>query len=658
MAQVSVHSHVRVPAVQARTAPLWCPSAEALDDSNLARFAKSVGHSARRYDELHRWSVSNRSEFWRAVWDFTGVIGERGHRTEVLPAQQTPPAPGHMFGAVWFPDARLNFAENLLRGDDERRAVVAVDEWGARETVTLGELKRRVAGAQHGLRRFGVGQGDVVAGILTNTVDALVAMLATQSLGAAWAGCSADFGTSGLIDRVGQVAPKVIVAVNEYRYNGTRFDVSERVSAVASKLGNVPTVISGTASWQEHFGDLAAPLVFERFAFDNPLLIMFTSGTTGPPKAIVHSTGGVLLQHVKEHVLHGDVRPGDAHSWFTSTAWMMYAWLVSALAAEATVVLIDGAPSPRTLDGSVSHEHLWRAADETGITHFGTSPRYLASLMDAGYRPKEHFPLTRLRSVLSAGAPVSPEQYDWVYANIKRDMVFASISGGTEIHGCFMLGSPVHPVYRGEISCLGLGMAVSVVDERGAAVIGTKGELVCTEPFPSAPLTFLGEDGRARYHDAYFSARPDIWTHGDLAEMTTRATVVVLGRSDTTMNPGGVRIGTAEIYRVLDQRPEIADAVVFGHVERDDEGIVLCLVLAEGRQITPELVSEIRQDIRLQASPRHVPRHVFIVSAVPYTLNGKKVESAAKAAASGLPVKNLGSLANPECLAEYAELFP
>ena len=638
--------------------PIWLPPASAREDSNLARFARSVGRSADRYEDLHRWSISRRGEFWQAVWDFTGVIGERGERAEVLPEDQTPPAAAHMFGTTWFPDARLNYTENVLRGEDDRRAVIAVDESGVHTTLTLLDLKRRVAGAQQGLRALGVTQGDVVAGILPNTIDALVAMLATLSLGAAWAGCSPEFGAAGLIDRIGQVAPKVLIAVDGYRYNGQDYDVGERVAAVRAGLGaDVPLVVAGGPSWQEQFGDLDAPLVFDRFPFDNPLLIMFTSGTTGLPKAIVHSTGGVLLQHLKEHVLHGDVRPGDVHSWYTSTAWMMYAWVVSALAAEAAVVLIDGTPLPCDADGTPAPEHLWRVAEACGITHFGTSPRYLSALMEADYRPAEHFPLQRLRSVLSAGAPVSPEQYDWVYAHVKQDMVFASISGGTEIHGCFMLGSPVHPVYRGEISCLALGMAVHVLDERGAPVIGSKGELVCTEPFPSAPLTFLGEDGRRRYHDAYFSARPDIWTHGDFAEITERGTVVVYGRSDTTLNPSGVRIGTAELYRVLDRRPEIADAVVFGHRGGVEEEIVLCVVMADGQPLTPVLVRELRDDIRSQASPRHVPRHVFAVSAVPYTLNGKKVESAAKAAAAGLPVKNLGSLADPGCLAEYAALF-
>ena len=642
-----------------RPAPLWVPSDSAFVDSNLARFAIGNGFSPRRYEELQRWSTSRRGDFWAAVWDFTGVIGERGDRTEVLPPEQTPAGTDHMFGTVWFPDARLNFVENLLRGDDAQRGVIAADERGVHTTLTIGELRRRVAGAQSGLRELGVGRGDVVAGILPNTIDALVAMLATQSLGAAWAGCSPDFGTAGLIDRIGQVHPKVIVAVDDYVYNGMVYGITDRVAAVVAALDQpVPVVVSGTGSWDASFGDLDAELVVERFPFDNPLLIMFTSGTTGPPKCIVHSTGGVLLQHSKEHVLHGDVRPGDVHFWFTSTAWMMYAWLVSALAAGAAVVLVDGSPVP-SVPGTTdpNHGHLWRVAEEAGITHFGTSPRYLTSLIDADYRPSEHHRLARLRSVLLAGAPVSAEQFDWAYENVKGDMVFASICGGTEIHGCFMLGSPLHPVYRGEISCVALGLAVNVLDERNAPLIGAKGDLVCTEPFPSAPLTFLGENGRARYHDAYFAQRPDIWTHGDLAEITERGTVIVYGRSDTTLNPSGVRIGPAEIYRVLERRPEIHDSVVFGHVAGSDEEIVLCIVLGEGYELTDSLASSIREDIRSQASPRHMPSRLFAVDAVPYTINGKKVESAAKAMAAGTPVRNLGSLGNPECLDQYGRLF-
>jgi acetoacetyl-CoA synthetase len=365
----------------------------------------------------------------------------------------------------------------------------------------------------------------------------------------------------------------------------------------------------------------------------------------------------VLLQHLKEHVLHGDVRPGDLHSWFTSTAWMMYAWVVSVLAAEAAVVLIDGNPSPRLPDGTADCGHLWRMADDAGLTHFGTSPRYLTGLMDAGYAPREHHDLGALRSVLSAGAPVSAEQYDWLYAAVKQDMVFASICGGTEIHGCFQLGSPLHPVRRGEITCVALGHAVSVLDDRGAPVVGEKGELVCTEPFPSMPLTFLGDGGLRRYHDTYFAERPDVWTHGDLAELTPRRSVVVHGRSDTTLKPSGVRIGTAEIYRVVDRRPEIAESLVFGHTARTDEEVVLCLVMAEGHELTPGFTKELKADIRTQASPRHVPAHVFAVSEVPYTLNGKKVEGAARTAAGGGTVKNEASLANPGSLDEFRALF-
>jgi len=641
-----------------RATALWEPPDSAFTDSNLARFALATGHSPHDYDALHRWSISDRSAFWRAVWEFTGVIGEQGERAELLPAEQVPPRQGHMVGARWFPDARLNFTENLLRGDAARTAIIAADEHGVHTTLTIGDVRRRVAGAQNGLRGLGVGQGDVIAGILPNTIDALVAMLATTSLGATWAGCSPDFGETALIDRIGQLAPKAIVAVDDYVYNGTRFPIASHVAKLVDHLGGVPVVVSGAASWADTFGDLDAQLTFERFPFDNPLVIMFTSGTTGLPKCIVHSTGGVLLQHLKEHVLHGDVNPGDVHSWFTSTAWMMYGWVVSALAAEAAVVLIDGSPIPRDYVGDgPACEHLWRIADEAGITHFGTSPRYLMSLEEAGYHPGDHFALTRLRSVLSAGAPMSAEQYGWVYEHIKKDQVLASISGGTEIHGCFMLGSPLHPVYAGEISCIGLGMAVSVLDDRNAPVIGVKADLVCTEPFPSAPLTFEGEDGDARYRAAYFAERDDIWTHGDLAEITERATVIVHGRSDTTLKPSGVRIGTAEIYRVLDARDDIVDSIVFGRAENNNEDVVLCVVLPDGRQLTDELAASIRADIRTQTSPRHVPRYVFAVQAVPYTFNGKKVEGAVKAISAGKAVENAASLSNPECLAEYAGLF-
>jgi acetoacetyl-CoA synthetase len=630
------------------TPALWHPHESAFLESGLARFAAAQGFDPHDYASLHDWSVTRRGDFWSAVWEFAGVVGERGDVAEV-----PPPPPAHMFGTRWFPDARLNVAENLLRGDDTRAAVVVADESGVTGRYSLGELKHRVAGAQEGLRRLGVGPGSVVAGILPNGIDNLVSYLATISLGAVWAGCSPDFGAAGLRDRIGQVGPAVLVTVDGYTYGGRRFDISERVAAVVDDLAVRPTVVvSGGDSWAEHFEHPGAELRFERLPFDTPLLVMFTSGTTGLPECIVHSAGGVLLQHLKEHVLHGDVRPGDVLSWYTSTGWMMYGWLVSALAAEACVVLVDGAPSP-----GGDHGHLWRVAEDAGVTHLGTSPRYLASLVDAGHRPRDHAALGALRWVLSAGAPASAELFRWVYDAVKRDVVFASISGGTDIHGCFMLGSPLHPVYAGEISCLALGLAVAALDDEGRPVVGEKGELVCTEPFPSMPLTFLGPDGDRRYHDAYFSARDDIWTHGDLVEITERGTVVVFGRSDATLNPSGVRIGTAELYRVLENRPEVVDSIAFGYDLDGSEEVAVCVVLAEGHTLTDALAAALRRDLREQASPRHVPRRLEVVSQIPYTTNGKKVETAAKATAAGRTVPNLGSIANPDALDEIAALF-
>jgi len=396
-------------------------------------------------------------------------------------------------------------------------------------------------------------------------------------------------------------------------------------------------------------------LAFERVPFDHPAYVLYTSGTTGAPKAIVHRTGGVLLQHLKEHLLHGDVRPGDVMSWYTNTAWMMYHWLISGLACGATVVLYDGAPILKTADG-LDPSPLWTMAERARVTHFGTSPKYLATLAAEGYAPGRLHDLSSLRSLLSAGAPVSPSQFDWVYAQVKPDMIFASISGGTEIIGCFLLGSPIHTVRRGELTVKGLGLAVAVMDERNAPVIGRQGDLVCTEPFPSMPLTFWGNDGDARYHATYFAARREIWTHGDVAEMTAHGSGIIHGRSDTTLKPGGVRIGTAEIYTACETFAEIEDCLVFGAPVEGDEEIVLCVKLNEGFGLTSELAARIRRAIREGASPRHVPHRIHAVQAVPYTLNGKRVEGAARTTLEGKPVKNIASLANPACLEEYRAL--
>jgi acetoacetyl-CoA synthetase len=647
--------------------PLWQPGPDEFEHSNLARFARRNGFDPQDYETLHRWSISELEGFWNALWEFAGVIGTRGEVTLERAAE------GEMFGARWYPGGALNFAENLLVGDDARLAIIEADETGVRARLSMGALRERVARAQHGLRALGVGRGDCVAGILPNQTDALVALLATASIGAIWASCSPDFGAPGIVDRVGQVQPKVVIAARAYTYNGKRFCIDDNLRAVLAAMPGVEHLVVTRAdaaalsdllpdspvpclTWDALCASSGATLSFERVPFSHPLYVMFTSGTTGLPKGIVHTAGGVLLQHRKEHLMHCDVRPGDVMSWYTNTAWMMYHWVISGLASHAAVVLYDGAPIVRREDG-LDHGVLWRVAEQAGTTHFGTSPRYLGALAEAGYEPGRRHDLRALRSVLSAGAPVAPEQFDWLYAAVRRDMMFASISGGTEIIGCFVLGSPLHAVYRGEIACKGLGLAVDVLDERGASVIGRKGDLVCTEPFPSAPLTFWGENGDARYRAAYFEARPGIWTHGDLAEQTMHGAVVIYGRTDTTLKPGGVRIGTAEIYRVIDAQPEIQDCIVFGRPVGDDEEIVLCVVLKDGHALDDALVQRLRAQVRKQASPRHVPHAIHAVSAVPYTINGKRVEGAARAVVSGAAVKNLGSLANPECLAEFAALY-
>ncbi|MEO9337636.1 acetoacetate--CoA ligase [Mesorhizobium sp. SB112] len=639
---------------------LWKPDPSRFESSNLARFSKECGFDPHDYNALHSWSIADKGTFWRKLWDFTKVIGERGSIDFVYDAERP------MTGSKFFPEARLNMAENLLmRGEDADTALIEADEAGSYRTITRGELRAMVARVANGLRQSGVTKDDCVAGILPNRVEALVALLATAAIGATWSSCSPDFGVIAILDRLGQIKPKVMFASPTYLYGGKVHDIGSRIVEIASGMPGLQHVVTtGDAELSlptgislhnnEAFGS-DAPLEFERVPFSHPVYVLYTSGTTGAPKAIVHSVGGVILQHMKEHVLHGDVQQGDVLSWYTNTAWMMYHWVISGLSCGATVVLYDGAPILKTPLG-LDVTPLWSVAEKARITHFGTSPKYLAVLADEGYKPGEWHDLSALKSVLSAGAPVSPHQFDWVYDAIKKDMIFASISGGTEIIGCFMLGSPLHPVRRGELTVKGLGLAVAVMDDRNAPVIGSQGDLVCTEPFPSMPITFWGDGGYERYMNTYFDARREIWTHGDVAELTPNGSAVIYGRSDTTLKPGGVRIGTAEIYAACEYFKEIEDCLVFGAPISGDEEIVLCIKLKDDVALSPELAKNIRSRIREQASPRHVPHRIHAVHAVPYTLNGKRVEGAARTVLEGGVVKNLGSLANPECLTEYGAL--
>lgn len=636
---------------------LWAPDEAAIKATLMAEFAQVLGLGPLPYERLHRYSLSYMSEFWEAFWGFSGMIGSGDG-----PALQLDDA-SVMTSARFFPDRQLNFAENMLAGDPSRLAVIETGEAGVKQEITMAELRTRVARAQAGLVNLGVGVGDRVVGMLPNTPDALVMLLAVSSIGAVWSSCSPEFGVTGIVDRFGQIDPKVLVVASEYFYNGRRHDISERSAEVAAALDGLEhIVVMGdgalpNASCPVHrFAELtdtdADEPSFIRLPFNHPLYIVYTSGTTGLPKCIVHGAGGTLINLRKEHMLHCDIKPGDRVLYYTNTAWMMYHWTITTLASGATIVLYDGAAIPKT-DSELDYGVLWRIAEETKATHFGTSPKYLSLLQQHGYQVGDRHDLSALRMIMSAGAPLTEENFQWVYSTVKEDLCLASISGGTEILGCFVMGNPTLPVRAGEIQGPALGMAVNILDERNAPVVGRKGDLVCTEPFPSMPLKFWGENGRQRYLDEYFSERPEIWTHGDLAEITDSGGVIISGRTDTTLKPGGVRIGTGEIYRIVELIPELEDSLVIGYPKDDDIEIWLFVVTKDRQKLGADLESLIRERLRREASPRHVPRRIIAVPEIPYTLSGKKVEKAVLQYITGVAVKNRGSLANPDCLEAF-----
>ena len=629
------------------SAILWSPSPERIAATNLAAFASRLGFDPTDYDALWRWSIDHRGEFWQAVWDDGGVLASR--------QADRPLGRESMPGTEWFPGARLNFAENLLRRDDESPAIVHAAEDRAAQTITWAELRDQVARARCGLERLGVAAGDRVAALLPNGPEAVIGMLATASLGAIWSSCSPDFGPMGVIDRFGQIEPKVLLAVTEYRYNGKHHDVTPTISRAMASIASIERVVvvdgstpdlGGAITWGTLLAD-SAPLEFAQLPFDHPLAIVYSSGTTGRPKSLVHGAGGTLLKHLSELRLHSDVKPGDRVFWFTTTGWMMWNWLVSGLACEATVVLYDGSPSHPSL------ETLWRLAAEVGITHLGVSPRFLAANANAAVVPRQFADLAALRFLGSTGAPLNPDQFDWVYANVKADVQLASISGGGDIVGCFALGVPTLPVRRGELQGRALGCAVEAWDAQGRPVIGEKGDLVCTRPFTSMPVAFWGDADGSRYRQAYFDANPGVWTHGDFIEIRPEGGVVIYGRSDTTLNPGGVRIGTAEIYRAVETMTEITDSIAVGHAVGGDIEVVLFVVIAAGVALDDALIDRIKDRIRTETSPRHVPGRIFAVTAVPYTISGKKVEKAVRSIVAGEAVTDRSALANPDSLEEY-----
>jgi acetoacetyl-CoA synthetase len=634
--------------------PLWTPNPATVGDTRMVQFMQAMGRG--RYADLWQWSVDRPEEFWTQVWRFCGAIGERGET--VLEAGEKMP------GARWFPQARLNYAENLLRhcGEDGE-ALVFWGEDKVKRRMMRSELQREVVRFQQFLIAAGVSEGDRVAGYLPNLPETLVAMLATTALGAIWSSASPDFGVQGVLDRFGQIEPKVLVCVDGYWYNGKPVDcLARNAEVVASMPSLVKTVvvpylaeapeinaIAGAVCWSAlPVADAHQSVSFRRVAFDHPLFIMFSSGTTGVPKCIVHCHGGVLLQHLKEHVLHSDVRSGDRLFYFTTCGWMMWNWLVSGLAAGATLLLYDG--SPFAGKGKV----LFDLAEAEKMTHFGTSAKFIDAAAKLGLTPGKTHDLSALRAMFSTGSPLSPEGFDWVYREVKADLLLASISGGTDIVSCFVLGNPVLPVYRGEIQCRGLGMAVDVFDEDGKPVRGEKGELVCTRPFPVMPVGFWNDADGSKYRAAYFERFANVWCHGDFSELTAHDGMIIYGRSDATLNPGGVRIGTAEIYRQVEQLPEVLESLVIGQDwppgRSDDVRVVLFVKLADGVVLDAALVDRIKQQIRANTTPRHVPAKVVQVADIPRTKSGKIVELAVRNVVHERPVKNVEALANPEAL--------
>ena len=638
---------------------LWTPSTDRIDRANLTAFAADAPVDLPRgadgsFDDraLWRWSVDDLPGFWAHVWRWCGVVA-----SEQPTAIMGDPA---MPGTTWFEGARLNYAENLLRGDRDRLAVISAAEGRQTRRFTVGDLRRDVARVQASLVAMGVGRGDRVCGFVPNTVESLVAMLATTALGAIWSSTSPDFGAQGVVDRFAQIEPAVLVVADGYRYGGRTHGLQDKVSDVVAALpglshlvvidfAGVGLTVDGPTvhGWDDLLADGPDEPDFVQVPADHPLFVMYSSGTTGVPKSIVHGHGGTLVKHLVEHQLSTDLHPGDVLSWFTTCGWMMWNWLVSALASGATIVLFDGSPVHPKPD------ILFDLAAETKLTLFGCGAKYLDSVAKENLSPVDSHDLSALRMICSTGSPLVPERFDDVYRLIKKDVCLASISGGTDIVSCFMLGCPTRAVWRGEIQARGLGMAVDVFDEAGEPVRGEKGELVCTRPFPSMPVGFWNDPDGSRYRAAYFERFPGVWCHGDYVELTRHDGLIVYGRSDAVLNPGGVRIGTAEIYRQVEQIPEVLESVAIGQEWQGDVRVVLFVRLREKGSLTDELAATIRERIRANTTPRHVPARIAEVSDIPRTRSGKIVELAIRDVVHGRPVKNRSALANPDALEQF-----
>ena len=610
------------------------------------------------YPELHKWSIDHIPEFWEAMWDFADIIASQKAHQVVDDLEKMP-------GAKWFPGARLNFAENLLRYRDDQIALIFNGESQVSKKMTYAQLYDEVARIAEALRNVGIKPGDRVVGFMPNMPETIVAMLAATSLGATWSSCSPDFGIKGVLDRFGQIKPKVLFTADGYFFKGKRIGCLERIVNILKDLPSIETIV--VVPYTESAPDIHAVqnavtyndfrsaesglvLRFEQLPFDHPLYIMYSSGTTGLPKCMVQSAGGILIHHMKELMLHTDLKRDDTIFYFTTCGWMMWNWLVSSLSIGATLVLYDGNPF------HPSPDVLWRMAQDEKVTVFGTSAGYIAALQNSGLEPGKIYDLNSLKAVLSTGSPLSNEGFEFIYDAVKSDLQLASIAGGTDINGCFALGNPMGPVYAGELQCRGLAMNVKAFDEDGRSAIKQQAELVCTDPFPSMPIYFWDDPDGKKYHSAYFDVYPNVWRHGDYIVITERGGIIMFGRSDATLNPGGVRIGTAEIYRQIDQIDEVADSVVVGQNWNNDVRVILFVKMTEGVDLTEAIKHKIKTTIRTNASPRHVPAKIIPVADIPYTLNMKKVEIAVKKIIQNQPVSNKDALINPEVLDCYADI--
>lgn len=666
--------------------PLWTPSSERIENSNMRDFmqlaakrntSEDSNTSFNNYSELHQWSIEQPEEFWSLLWQYAGI-------TPALPKDVSKPdilnSQGHFSEAKWFSTIQLNFAENLLQRRDKKSAIISCGEPelnnGEDRSINYEELYSQVAKLAASLKNMGLEKGDRVAAFMPNTQETVIAMLATTSLGAIWSSCSPDFGLQGVIDRFGQIEPKVLLTTDGYFYGGKTLNSLVKVADISAELPSlkhvivIPHVQLGKKNaldtndlnaitpqvtlWSEALDNSSEHIEFVAVPFSHPLYIMYSSGTTGVPKCIVHSVGGTLLQHAKELRLHSDLKAEDSIFYYSTCGWMMWNWLVSSLSTGATVVLYDGSPF------YPSGHCLWQMADRHNVSIFGTSSKYIAALEKAQIRPMQDYPLTELKAVLSTGSPLAHESFDYVYRDIKADVCLSSISGGTDIISCFALGNPILPVYRGELQCAGLGMAVNIFDDQAQSLLQQKGELVCTQPFPSCPIGFWQDTGNQKFHKAYFDLFENVWAQGDYGEITTHSNqhrgLIIHGRSDAVLNPGGVRIGTAEIYRQVEKLDQVIESIAIGQQWQDDVRVVLFVILAPNEILDDSLIQLIRSTIRSNTTPRHVPAKVIQVTDIPRTISGKIVELAVRTVVHNEIVKNTDALKNPEALNLFKNL--